>query len=46
MTHFVAILKILNEKKIILIRNNPDRAREVLERIANKHVVKPGQYKF
>ena len=30
MTHFAIIMEVLNEKKSILIRNNPDKAREFL----------------
>ena len=45
MTHFSTIMETLNEEKTILIRNNPDREGEVLERIANKLVVNLGQYK-
>ena len=39
MAHFAAIMKTLNEKKTVLIRNNPDRVGEVLERIASRPVV-------
>ena len=46
MIHFAAIMEVLNEKKSILIKNNPDRAIEVLDRIANKLVVNPSQYNF
>ena len=40
-THFATIVEVLNEKKSILIKNNPDRAREALDRIENKLVVNP-----
>ena len=46
MTHFATIMEVLNEKKIILIKNNPEEAREVLSKIANKPMVNPGQYTF
>ena len=46
MTHFAAIMEVLNEKKTILIKNNPEKAREVLSKIANKPVASPGQYIF
>ena len=46
MTHFSTIMEVLNEKKAILIKNNPDKAREVLNKLASKPVVNPGQYTF
>ena len=46
MTHFAAIIKVLNEKKTILIKNNLDQAREILNKLAIKLVVNPGQYTF
>ena len=46
MTHFATIMEVLNEKKTILIKNNPKKAREVLSKIENKLVVNPGQYIF
>ena len=39
-------MEVLNEKKTILIRNNLEKAREVLNKIANKLVVNRGQYIF
>ena len=46
MTHFAAIMEIFNEKKTILIKNNPKKAKEVLNKIADKPVVNPSQYIF
>ena len=46
MTHFAAIMEVLNEKKTILIKNNADKAREILDKIASKPVVNLGQYIF
>ena len=46
MIHFVAIMEVLNEKKSILIKNNPNRAREKFDRIASKPMINPGQYIF
>ena len=46
MTCFIEIMETLNEKKTILIRNNLDKARKVLEIIANRPVVNLGQYTF
>ena len=46
MTHFSAIIETLNVKNTILIKNNPDKAREVLERIARRPVVNLGKYTF
>ena len=46
MTHFVAIMEVFNEKKTILIKNNPDKAREILNKLAIKPVVNLGQYTF
>ena len=45
MTHFAAIMEVLYEKKAILIKNNPDKAREVLNKLASKLVVNC-QYTF
>ena len=46
MTHFSSIMEVLNEKKTILMRNNPDRAKETLNKLAIKPVVNPSQYTF
>ena len=46
MTHFSSIMEVLNEKKTILIKNNLDKAREFLNKLAIKPVVNPGQYTF
>ena len=46
MTHSTAIMEVLNEIKTILIRNNLEKAREVLNKIENKPVVNLGQYIF
>ena len=46
MTHFAAIMEVLNEKKTILIKNNPEKAREIFDKIENKPVVNPSQYIF
>ena len=46
MTHFSAIMEVLNDKKTILIRNNPKTAKEILDKIENKPVVNPSQYIF
>ena len=46
MTHFATIMEVLNDKKTILIKINPEKAREVLDKIANKLVFNPGQYNF
>ena len=46
MTHFATIMEVLNEKKLVLIKNNPNRAREILDRIASKQVINPSQYIF
>ena len=46
MTHFATIMEVLNEKKTILIRDNPNRAREILDRISSKLVINPSQYIF
>ena len=46
MTHFASIMELLNEKKTILMRNNPDRAKENLNKLAIKPVVNPSQYTF
>ena len=46
MTHFASIMEVLNEKKTTLMRNNPDRAKETLNKLAIKPVVNPGQYTF
>ena len=46
MTHFVAIMEVLNEKKAILIKNNSENAREVLNKLVSKPMVNPGQYTF
>ena len=46
MTHFASIMEVLNEKKTILIRDNPDKAKEILNKLAIKPVVNPGQYTF
>ena len=46
MTHFAAIMEVLNEKKTILMKNNSDRAKETLNKLAIKLVVNPGQYAF
>ena len=45
-THFAAIMEVLNEKNAILIKNNPDKARKVLNKLASKPVVNPSQYTF
>ena len=45
-THFSTIMEVLNEKKAILIKNNPEKAREVLNKLASKLVVNLGQYTF
>ena len=41
MTHFATVMETLNKKKIIFIKNNPGRAREVLERIASRPMLNP-----
>ena len=46
MTNFAAIMETLNEKKSILIKNNPNRAGEILDRISSKPIVNLGQYIF
>ena len=38
-------MEVLNEKAI-LIKNNPKKAREFLNKLASKPVVNPGQYTF
>ena len=42
MTHFATIMEFLNKKKAILIKNNPKKAREVLNKLASKPVVNHG----
>ena len=46
MTYFTAIIEVLNKKKAILIKNNPEKAKEVLNKLASKPVVNPSQYTF
>ena len=46
MTHFAAIMEVLNEKKTIFIKNNPNKAKKILNKLAIKPVVNPGQYTF
>ena len=41
MTHFATIMEVLNEKKTILIKNNPNKARETLDKIDSKPIVNP-----
>ena len=45
-THFASITEVLNEKKTILMRNNPNGAKETLNKLDIKPVVTPGQYTF
>ena len=42
MTHFATIMEVLNEKKTILIKNNPNKAREILNKLAIKLMVNLG----
>ena len=46
MIHFAGIMEVLNEKKTILMRNNPDRAKKTFNKLAIKLVVNPSQYTF
>ena len=41
-THLATIIEFLNEKKVILIKNNPDKVGEVFERIASSPMVNLG----
>ena len=43
MTHFATIMEVLNEKKTILIKNNSNKAKEILDEIASRPVVNPSQ---
>ena len=46
MTYFAVIMEVLNEKKTILIRDNPDKVKEILNNLAIKPVVNLGHYTF
>ena len=39
MIHFSSNMEVLNEKKLVLIKNNLDSTREILDRITSKLVI-------